>query len=115
MQSKESDTSVNAYRTNKLVSITDISKIPGAELLYRSYTRHRRNKLIVLHIFGFIFELTSLITGTLISEASDDEHTTTPFTIQKWFVFGFWVYLIIHRSTFLPILFSNSLTSIDLI
>jgi hypothetical protein len=69
----------------------------------------------MLHIFGYIFEITSFITGTLIRIEQDDSYSTTPFTMNNWMVFGFWIYLIVHFSTFLPIIFSNSLTSLDLV
>ncbi|CAG9327069.1 unnamed protein product [Blepharisma stoltei] len=97
-----------------ILASSSIENMPGG-WLYRNFMKRRIMFLRTLNIFGIFLEISGFIAGEYLTDFGTDISSTyeTPFTLDDWFEFSLWVFILSLSVFLLPVLFKKTENSIS--
>lgn len=119
----------SAYSVFKSDNLTYISNSSGDSLLVDDimieqeewgwlYSRYSKNKVLwlrSLHSISYIFQCFCFVISISLSKLRNLTYSNTPFTIDPYFKLAIWVIILFLGFPFIRVLYSNSVSSINLL
>lgn len=87
-----------------ILTLNDLSRLPGADVLYIKYTNYNIHLLKYGHFMGYFMEILAFVIGELIHKSAATIHTVTPLSTVHFFQAVGWAVIIMLGLLFIAMI-----------